>query len=334
VARFYDTLLARVRGLPGVKSAGISLHLPLSRRSMASFIRDTSRPEPEPGKEDASEVRLVSPGYLESLRIPLVRGRLFTEQDGLGEGTRAVLLSEEAARRFWPNEDPIGRTVDIGLDFGKGEFGGVVVGIVGDTRFRTLSKEPVPEAYVPFNQAWAGSMSVVVHTEGNPLALASALRAEVRALDKNLPVAEVRTLDSMVGAAVAQPRFFTLLVGLFAGLALLLAAIGIYGVVTHAVSLRTRELGIRMALGADARAVVGMVLGQYLRVTGAGLALGVGLAYLASRLLDSMLFGVEGGDPLTYVGVALMLAMVSLAASYLPAHRATRIDPSLALRQE
>ena len=177
-------------------------------------------------------------------------------------------------------------------------------------------------------------MSLVVHTSGDPLALASAVRAEVRGLDKNLPVANVRTLDAMMGTAVSQPRFFMLLVGVFAGLALLLAAIGIYGVVTHAVSLRTRELGIRMALGADARQVVGMVLGQYLRVTGAGLALGVVLAYGASRMLDSMLFGVGGGDPFTYAGVALLLALVSLAASYLPAHRATRIDPALALRQE
>ena len=333
-AQFYEQLLTRVRALPGVKSAGISVHVPLSRRGMSSTLQDKSRPEAEPGKEDKAEIRVVSAGVLEGLRIPLLRGRMLTDQDGTTEGNRAVLLSEEAARRYWPGEDPIGRTVDIGVDYGKGSFGGVVVGIVGNTRFVTPTREPQPEAYVSFAQAWSNDMSLLVHTDGSPLALAGAVRNEVRALNKNLPVANVRTLEAMMGSAVSQPRFFMLLVGVFAGLALLLAAIGIYGVVTHAVSLRTRELGIRMALGADARQVVGMVLGQYLRVTGAGLALGVGLAFVASRLLDSMLFGVEGGDPLTYVGVALLLALVSVAASYLPAHRATRIDPSLALRQE
>lgn len=334
VGQFYEQLLTRVRALPGVRSAGLSVHRPLSRRSMASHLRDLARPEPEPGKEDVAEVRVVSQGVLEALRVPLLRGRLLTDQDGTTPGNRAVLLSEEAARRYWPGEDPLGRSVDIGVDYGKGGFGGVVVGIVGNTRFVAPSREPEPEVYVSFAQAWSNDASLLVHTSGDPLALAAAVRAEVRNLDRNLPVANVRTLDAMMGSAVAQPRFFMLLVGVFAGLALLLAAIGIYGVVTHAVSLRTRELGIRMALGADARQVVGMVLGQYLRVSGAGLALGVGLAYVASRLLDSMLFGVEGSDPFTYVGVALLLALVSLAASYLPAHRATRIDPSLALRQE
>ncbi|MBF5043558.1 ABC transporter permease [Aggregicoccus sp. 17bor-14] len=333
-AQFYEQLLGRVRALPGVKSAGLSVHLPLSRRNMRSTLRDMSRPEPEPGNEDLAEIRVVSAGVLEALRVPLLRGRLLRDEDGTTPGNRAVLLSEEAAKKYWPGEDPIGRTVDIGVDYGKGGFGGVVVGIVGNTRFTAPNKEPAPEAYVSFAQAWSNDMSLVVHTNGDPLALAGAVRAEVRGLNKGLPVANVRTLDAMMGSAVSQPRFFMLLVGVFAGLALLLAAIGIYGVVTHAVSLRTRELGIRMALGADARQVVGMVLGQYLRVTGAGLALGVGLAYLASRLLGSMLYGVGGGDPLTYAGVALLLGMVALAASYLPAHRATRIDPALALRQE
>ncbi|MBF5043555.1 ABC transporter permease [Aggregicoccus sp. 17bor-14] len=334
VAQFYDQLLSRVRALPGVKSAGTSVHLPLSRRNMANIIQDLSRPEPEPGKGDITEVRLVSQGFVETLRVPLLRGRLLTDQDGTTEGNRAVLINEEAAKKYWPGEDPLGRTVKLSADWGKGLLGGVVVGIVGNTRFVTPTREPKPETYVPYAEAWANDMSLVVHTDGDPLALASAVRAEVRSLDKNLPVANVRTLDALMGAAVSQPRFFMLLVGVFAGLALLLASIGIYGVVTHAVSLRTRELGIRMALGADARQVVGMVLGQYLRVTGAGLALGVGLAYLASRLLDSMLYGVGGGDPLTYVGVALLLGTVALAASYLPASRATRIDPALALRQE
>ncbi|NMO19165.1 FtsX-like permease family protein [Pyxidicoccus fallax] len=197
-----------------------------------------------------------------------------------------------------------------------------------------IAKEPSPEVYVPFLQARSNIMRLVVRTEGAPLALASQVRATVHELDKDLPVANVRDMEAVVSDAVAQPRFYMLLVGVFAGVALLLAALGIYGVVTHAVTHRTRELGIRMALGADRQQVVGLVLGQYLRLTGTGLALGVGLAFVASRMLGSLLYGVERADPLTYVGVVAVLGGVAILASLLPAYRATRIDPIIALRHD
>jgi predicted permease len=334
VQTFYDTLLERVRGLPGVKQAGASLHLPLSGHSASSSIRDLSRPPPEPGQEHDTAVRIVTPGYLETLRIRLVRGRLLTAQDSAEQGRRAVLLSEEAARRIWPGEDPIGRTVEIDANFGNGRFGGQVVGVVGSVRHDGIAKEPPPEVYVPFAQARSNMMRLVVLTEGEPLSVASRVRAEVHALDKDLPAANVRDMEAVVSEAVAQPRFYMLLVGVFAGVALLLAALGIYGVVTHAVTHRTRELGIRMALGADRQQVVGLVLNQYLRLTGAGLVLGVGLAFVATRMLSSLLYGVERADPLTYAGVVAVLGGVAILASLLPAYRATRIDPIIALRHE
>lgn len=331
---FFETLLERVRGLPGVQSAGATLFLPMGRGQMRSVVRDLARPAPEPGKEDLAIIHVVTPGYLESLKVPLKQGRLFTHEDGRTSATRAVLLSEEAAKRYWPDGDALGRTVEVGVSFAEGQdsFGGVVVGIVGDTRFLGASRPLFPEVYVPFAMGAPGSMNLVVKTAGEPLALASMVRAEVRAMDKGLPVANVRTLEAIVGGSVAKPRFYMLLVGAFAGLALVLAAIGIYGVVSNAVSHRTRELGIRMALGANPREVVGLVLRQYVRLTGLGLGLGVLLAVGASRLMGSMLYSVQGTEPLTYVGVAAVLGAVALLASFLPAHRATRIDPVVALK--
>lgn len=334
VQTFYDTLLERVRGLPGVKEAGLALQVPLTGDNMTSFVHDLSRPLPEPGHEDLTAVRVVTPGYLETLRIPLVRGRLLTDADNTEKGPRVVLVSEEAARRFWPGEDPLGHTVEISADFGNGLLGGQVVGVVRSVRHEGVAREPAPEVYVPFSQARANMMRLVVRTEGQPLALAPQVRSEVQALDKDLPVANVRDMEAVVSDAVALPRFYMLLVGAFAGVALLLAALGIYGVVTYAVTHRTRELGIRMALGADGRQVVGLVLRQYLRLTGAGLALGVGLAFVASRLLGSLLYGVERGDPVTYVGVVAVLGSVAMLASLWPAYRATRIDPIIALRRD
>jgi predicted permease len=331
---FFETLLERVRGLPGVEAAGATLLLPMNGGIMRSVVRDLARPEPAPGQEDQVLVHLVTPGYLETLGVPLLEGRLLTPGDGDGEGKRAVLLSEEAARRYWPGESALGRTVEVGVSLGQGTFGGTVVGVVGGTRFLGVAREVFPEVYVPYAQGASGNMHLVVRASGAPEALVPALRAQVRALDASLPVANVRTLEGVVGGSVARPRFYLTLVGLFALLALSLAALGIYGVVSHAVSQRTRELGIRMALGANPRELVGLVLVQYLRLTGLGLAAGVLLAVLASRLLTGLLYGVRGTEPLTYVGVAAVLGAVSVVASFLPAHRATRIDPVVALKQE
>jgi putative ABC transport system permease protein len=330
---FYDRLLERVRALPGVRAVAATHHLPLNGRNTTTSIRDMSRPEPAPGQLQLAQVRVVTPGFFEVMRVPLERGRLLTAQDAV-TGTRGVLISEEAARRYWPGEEPLGRTVELGMSFGNGMMGGEVVGIVGDVRHQGVAKEPFPEVYVPYGQARASDMSLIVRTEGEPLALAASVRAEVRALNKDLPVANVRALETIVGDAVAQPRFLMALVGIFALLALMLAALGLYGVVTFAISQRTRELGIRMALGADARSVVRLVLGQYLQLTALGVGVGLVLAFVASRLLTGLLYTVAAADPWAYVGVTVLLVGVALVASFLPAYRATRIDPAIALKHD
>jgi predicted permease len=330
---FYDTLLERVRALPGVQAAAATFHLPMAGRNVTTTVRDMSRPEPTPQERQLAQVRFVTPGFFEVMHIPLKRGRLLTLQDG-EQGHRGVLISEEAARRYWPGEDPLGRTIQIGMSFGNGEMGGQVVGVVGNVRHQGMATEPFPEVYIPFGQARANDMSLVVRTAGEPLVLAASVRAEVRALDKNLPVAHVRTLEAILGDAVAQPRFLMALVATFAGLALVLAAMGLYGVVTFAVSQRTRELGIRMALGADARSVLRLVIGQYLQLTAMGVALGLGLAFVASRLLAGLLYSVQAADPWAYAGVTVVLVSVAFVASFLPAYRATRIDPVIALRHD
>jgi predicted permease len=330
---FYDTLLERLRTQPGVQAVGATFALPLTGRNMISTIRDTARPAPEPGQESLSQVAVVTPGYLEAMRIRLVKGRLLSEQDGR-EGTKGVVISEETARRYWPGEDPVGKRVEIGIDFGAGQFGGEVVGVVADVRHEGMAADLFPSTYVPFHQGRANNMLVVLRTAGDPLALVAAVREEVRALNKDVPVGNVRTLEAIVGSAVAQPRFYLLLVGLFAVVALVLAALGIYGVVANAVGHRTRELGIRMALGAEPGSLMRMVLGQSMRMTALGLALGVVLAFGAAQALGSLLYTVKATDPLTYAGVAGLLCLVALVASFLPARRATRIDPVIALKGE
>lgn len=327
----YARLLERVRALPGVEAAGGALMLPLSGMNMTTSMIDQARAAPEPGQVPTAQVRLVTPGYVEALGVRLVRGRLLGEQD---RGGRAVLISEEAARRYYPDEDPIGRTVELGMDWGNGPMGGVIVGVVGGVRHSRLDRDHAPEAYVPFDQAGANEMTLVVRTAGDPTALAAAVRREVRETDRAIPIGEVRTLESLVSRAVAQPRFYTLLLGFFGAIAVVLAGVGIYGVVTHAVARRTQEFGIRMALGADGGRLVRMVLGQYMRLTFLGVALGLVAAFGLSRLLAGLLYGVGATDPATFVAVPVLLGTVAALASVVPARHATRIAPSEALRRE
>jgi predicted permease len=333
VRRFASTLLERLRALPGVQESGLVFGLPLAGVEFTIAIHSISgHPLPEPGQAPASLIRPASPGYFSAMRIPVVRGRLFTEQDRW-RSAQVMVINEAAARRFFPGEDPIGRTLLIGWTEDSVRMGGEIVGIAGDVRSGGLKEAPEPELYLPFDQAAVRDFTVVMQATGSPSALLSAARRVVQELDRDLPLFQVKTMEERVGAAAAQPRFYTVLLAIFAGVALLLAAVGVYGVMSYSVSQRAPEIGIRMALGARSSDVLRLVLGQGMALAILGLALGVSGALASGRVLQSLLFGVSSSDLTTFVGVSVVLGTVALLASYLPARRAARTDPMEALRQ-
>jgi predicted permease len=247
-----------------------------------------------------------------------------------------VLLTESAAQKYFPNEEAIGKTIKLGWGRGPGKprAGGEVVGIVGDVKDAGLNEPNAPQIYLPYRQWPVQSMSVVMKTTTPPESLVAAVRQEVRAIDPNLPVSNIGSLEKIISESISQPRFYMLLLGIFATVALLLAAIGIFGVLSYAVSQRTREIGIRMALGAPGRTVVSLIVRQAMILVVSGVAAGTIAALFVSQTMTKMLFSVTPTDPITFAGVAAVLVGVALFASYLPARRATRVDPIVALRAE
>ncbi len=332
---FYDQLLPRLRALPGVRSAGAVMGLPLTGLDFIISFQVKGRPPVPPAQQPSMQVRVATPDYFQAVGMRLARGRQFTDSD-TAASPRVVLITESAAREFFPNEDPIGKTITLGWGRGPGtpRAGGEVVGILGDVKDAGLNEPTPPQIYLPFRQWTVGSMSVVLKTAVPPLSLADAARSEVYAVDRSLAVSNVGTLDAIVAKSISQQRFYMLLLTVFAAVALALAAIGIFGVLSYAVSQRTREIGIRMALGAQGHSVVHLIVGQAMVLVGCGVAAGLVAALLLSQTLAKMLFGVTPTDPVTYAAVAAVLAAVALVASYLPAHRATRVDPIVALRAE
>jgi putative ABC transport system permease protein len=333
-AAFYEELLRRVEALPGVTSAGLTWGLPLSGIFGDTTFDITGHPQ-DLHVPNQALVQPVSPRYFETLGIPLLRGRLFDARDGRN-GAPTVIVNEALARRYFHGENPLGQQVTFSVSFGpagnlppaKRE----VIGVVGDTLSKSLRQEASPELYFPYLQGSWQAMSLAVRTTGDPARLAPALREQVWALDRNLGISDLKTMDGVVSSSVAQPLFNTVLLLLFAAIALILAAIGIYGIISYWVSLRSHEIGVRMALGARPQDVARQVLWEGTSLALLGLAIGLVASLAVARVLSSLLFGVSPADPLSFVGAAVLFLAVAGLASYLPARRATRVDPLLSLR--
>ena len=337
IITFFDELLPRLRALPSATNVGAVMGLPLSGMRFDISFEVIGRPPVAPQDQPSMQIRVATPSYFQTIGIPLKRGRLFSDDDRTGSKP-VVLITESAARQYFPNEDPIGRTIRLGWGKRvKGQryrAGGEIVGIVGDVKELGLAEANAPQLYMPLRQWPVQSMAVVMRTATPPMTLADAVRDQVRAIDPALPVSRVRPLDEVVARSISQPRFYMLLLTIFAAVALVLASVGIFGVLSYAVAQRTREIGIRMALGAQERTVLQMVVGHAMVLAAAGIALGAVLALLISRGISTMLFSVTPTDPATFGAVAAILTVVALAASYIPARRATRVDPIVALRTE
>jgi putative ABC transport system permease protein len=326
---FFARLLQQVRSLPGVQSAGAIGHLPLSG-DIESYAMEVASRAPLPNEYANPDCHVVEPGYFEAMKIPLLRGRYFDERDA-AQSPHVLIVNEDVVRNVFPNEDPIGKQLQMGFN----GFTGTIVGVVGNTKDLSLDFASTESVYTPYAQAPAwNSMTLTIRTSSAPVALARSVHELVLGIDRDQPVSKVRTMDEVVEASVASPRFRTLLLGLFGLTALLLAGLGIYGVMSYSVSQRRREIGIRMALGAERPEVIKMVLRHGLALSLAGVAAGLAGALGLTRLLSSMLYEVRPTDPLTFVGVTAVLAACALLASYVPARRATKVDPIEALRYE
>ncbi|HEV8598951.1 MAG TPA: ABC transporter permease [Gemmatimonadales bacterium] len=328
---FFESLLARTRGLPGVTHAGAVSNLPLNGGGTNTF-RVEGQPEPEPSQRPEATMRGVAGEYFQTLGIRLVGGRGFDARDDSASAP-VIMLSESLARRIAPAGSALGARLRF---YAFPEQPWTVVGVVGDVKTGSLDADPPPTIYYSHRQGPENRMSLVIRAAGSPTSLVALIRSAVRELDAALPVYAVGAMASQIdeSPAVLARRFPLTLITAFAAAALLLAVIGIYGVISYSVTQRTREMGVRMALGATASNLVRTVLRQGIRLAGLGILLGTALAFFASRVLGTLLYGVSASDPLTYLGVGLLLALVALAASWLPARRAGRVDPLTAIRAE
>ena len=334
---YFDRALPELRAVPGVRGVGTTTVMPFGGSwGTSSFeIEGYQVPEDQPGPW--GDVRVVSPGFFDALRIPLLQGRLLTEHD-TDRRPRVAVIDEEFVRRYWPGENPLGKRLAFGpppeaTDTSARDWI-EVVGVVGHTKHEGLDGDDRLQLYLPYHQAPQRFMAVAVRTAGDPARHLAALRGALRAVDPDVPVSNPRTMNELIELSVGQRRLSMMLLSLFSGIALLLASIGIYGVMSYSVTQRSRELGVRIALGAGRADVLRLVLRQGMSLAIIGIAIGVGTALLLTRVIESQLFGVRASDPVTFVSVAVLLGVTALAANLVPAVRAMRMDPAVVLREE
>jgi putative ABC transport system permease protein len=326
---FYRLLIERVKTIPQVEAAGVTSYLPLSGGARFTFFCPEGRACLGVGRDPIIATRQVSPGYFETVHAPVLAGRVFTEKDIAG-GQNVAIVNETTAKRYWPDQNPVGKHVANSRDMIQRE----IVGVVADVKFSGLNAANTEEMYLPMAQVPWPAMTLLVRSDASPQPLVAAVRGKIAETDPNLPVSGILSMDDVIATSVAQPRLIMQFVGVFAGFALLLAAIGIYGVMSYSVSARKQEMGIRVALGAEPADIVRLVVGQGMRMTLIGLAIGVAVSLALTRVLASLLFGVHATDPLVFSAAAIVLAGAAFVACYIPARRATRVDPIVVLRYE
>ncbi len=332
VVAFHRQVLERLKTLPDVRAVGAVSALPFGGNlgARTSFWIE-GRPAPPPGEELSTDVRVTDENYFQAIGIPLLSGRGFTEQEGK-EDRRTIIINETMARQHFPGQNPLGQYLKVQMMPDPQPM--EIIGVVADAKYKTLEGPSHPMIYWTHPQLVYSEMTHVLRTNGDPMNLAAAVRREIQAIDRDQPVADVRTMQSWIDELTARSRFGTLLLTIFAGLALVLAAIGIYGVMSYSVTQRTHELGIRIALGAQTRDVLKLILGRGFVLTLVGIALGLAASFALTRVMSSLLFGVSATDPVTFAGLSLLLTGVALLACYIPTRRAMKVDPMVALRNE